>query len=78
MSDDEKNADLRPELGFADAMRELERILAGIEQDEVDLDRLATELGRASELLEACRAKIRRAELEVTQIEQKLERPEGG
>jgi len=36
------------------------------ERDEVDLDRLAAELGRAAELLEACRAKIRRAELEVT------------
>ena len=61
------------EPGFTDAVRELEQILAGIEGEEVDLDRLAAELGRASELLELCRSKIRRAELEVQQIVQRIE-----
>lgn len=65
------------ELGFTAAIRELEQILAGIEGEEVDLDRLAGELRRASELLELCRSKIRKAELEVSQIVQKLE-GEGG
>ena len=54
-------------------MRELEEILGRIEGEEVDLDRLAEELRRAAELLELCRAKIRRAEVEVTQIVQRLE-----
>ena len=70
-----KNEDARPEVGFGEAMRELEEILARVERDEVDLDRLAAELGRAAELLEACRAKNRRAEHEVTQIFQRLEAP---
>ena len=60
-------------IGFTAAVRELEEILAGIEGEEVDLDRLADELRRASELLELCRSKIRKAELEVGQIVQKLE-----
>ena len=60
-------------IGFTAAIRELEEILAGIEGEEVDLDRLADELRRASELLELCRSKIRKAELEVSQIVQKLE-----
>ncbi len=60
-------------VGFSDAVRELEKILAGIEGEEVDLDRLAAELQRAAELLDLCRAKIRRAEVEVTSIVQKLE-----
>jgi exodeoxyribonuclease VII small subunit len=60
-------------IGFTAAIRELEQILAGIEGEEVDLDRLADELRRASELLELCRSKIRKAELEVSQIVQKLE-----
>jgi exodeoxyribonuclease VII small subunit len=63
--------------GFTAAIREIEAILAGIEGEEVDLDRLAEELRRAAELLELCRTKIRRAELEVSQIVQKLE-AEGG
>ncbi len=64
-----------PEIGFGAAIRELETILAGIEGEEVDLDRLAEELKRAAGLLELCRAKIRKAEVEVTQIVQQLEAP---
>lgn len=60
------------EAGFTESMGELEEILARIEGEEVDLDRLAEELRRATELLERCRAKIRRAEVEVTEIVQKL------
>lgn len=62
--------------GFAAAMAELEAILARIETEETDIDALASELRRAAELLEICRAKIRRAEAEVTQIVQQLS--EGG
>jgi len=59
--------------GFSQAMAELEAILERIESEEVDVDRLADELRRAAELLEICRGKIRRAEVEVTQIVQALE-----
>lgn len=62
------------EPGFTAAMRELETILQRIEGDELDIDRLAEELKRATALLELCRGKIRRAELEVTEIVQQLER----
>jgi exodeoxyribonuclease VII small subunit len=58
---------------FAEAMAELEAILRRIESEETDVDALATELRRAAQLLELCRAKIRRAEVEVTQIVQRLE-----
>jgi exodeoxyribonuclease VII small subunit len=63
---------------FGAAMGELEEILRRIEGEEVDVDRLAEELRRAAELLELCRAKIRKAEVEVTQIVQGLEDDEGG
>jgi exodeoxyribonuclease VII small subunit len=63
------------EPGFTAAMRELEAILLRIESDELDIDHLAEELRRATALLELCRGKIRRAELEVTEIVQKLESP---
>ena len=54
------------EPGFTAAMRELESILQRIEGDDLDIDRLAEELRRATALLELCRGKIRRAEVEVT------------
>ncbi len=62
--------------GFAAAMSELEAILSRIETEETDIDALAAELRRAAQLLELCRAKIRRAEAEVTLIVQQL--AEGG
>jgi exodeoxyribonuclease VII small subunit len=54
-------------------MQELEAILRRVESEEVDVDRLATELERAAELLELCRGKIRRAELEVDQIMSRID-----
>ena len=74
-ADREGGAEARSETepGFTAAMQELESILRRIEGDELDIDRLAEELKRATALLELCRGKIRRAEIEVTEIVQKLE-----
>ncbi len=58
---------------FSVAMKELESILERIDGDGIDIDHLATELRRATELLELCRGKIQKAEVEVSQIVQKLE-----
>jgi exodeoxyribonuclease VII small subunit len=60
-------------LSFRVAMEELEAILERIEGEEIDVDELAAELRRATQLLELCRGKIRKAEVEVTQIVQNLE-----
>ena len=64
--------DAAAEVSFNEALAELEQILARIERDDVDLDRLAAELGRAAALLEVCRRKIRKAELEVSHIVERL------
>jgi len=61
------------EPSFREAMDELEGILERIEGEEIDIDRLAEELRRAAQLLDLCRGKIRKAEVEVTQIVQSLE-----
>lgn len=58
---------------FSAAIGELEAILQRIDGDEIDIDRLADELRRATELLELCRGKIRKAEVEVHQIVDRLE-----
>ena len=80
MSDEDQIAEDRiagEELSFSVAMEELERILKGIEDEEVDIDLLGRELKRAAELLELCRTKIRRAETEVSQIVQGLDETRG-
>jgi len=66
------------EPSFRDAMDELEGILERIEGEEIDIDRLAEELRRAAQLLDLCRGKIRKAEVEVTQIVQSLEQAADG
>ena len=58
---------------FGEAVSELEEILQRIESEEIDIDELAAELKKAAELLELCRSKIRKAEVEVTQIVQSLD-----
>ncbi|MBZ0111304.1 MAG: exodeoxyribonuclease VII small subunit [Thermoanaerobaculia bacterium] len=63
-------------LSFGDAMEALEGILRRIEGNETDIDALADELQQAAQLLELCRGKIRKAEVEVTQIVQQLEQEE--
>lgn len=63
---------------FSEAMAELESILARIESEEIDVDDLARELSRASRLLEIARGKIRKAEVEVTQIVQALDAEKPG
>ncbi len=77
MTATKKKAETSAEVGFSTALAELESILERIDSDEVDIDKLAAELGKAASLLEICRSKIRRAEVEVSQIVQRLEADEG-
>lgn len=72
MSDDRPGVDVA-ELSFSEAMEELESVLRRIDGDEIDVDQLGRELGRAARLLEICRKKIRRAEVEVRQIVEQIE-----
>jgi exodeoxyribonuclease VII small subunit len=54
-------------------MAELDAILAELEGDELDVDRLAERVQRASELLQVCRARILRAQRDVDRIVADLE-----
>jgi len=53
------------EIGYADALAELERILAELERSDVDVDVLATRVQRASELIKLCRDRIGNARLRI-------------
>ena len=61
------------ELGYADAMAELEDILEELEGDDLDVDVLAERVRRASELIKTCRARIARAQSDVDRIVTDLE-----
>ncbi|MBA2336153.1 MAG: exodeoxyribonuclease VII small subunit [Acidimicrobiia bacterium] len=63
------------EIGYRQAMEELEAILAEIEAEEVDVDLLATKVRRAAELIRLCRQRIDDTQLQVDQIVAGLEAP---
>ena len=53
---------------YAEAMAEVEKILARFNGDELDVDTLAAEVKRATELLSLCRKKLRKAEEDVARV----------
>jgi exodeoxyribonuclease VII small subunit len=60
-------------IGYAEAMRELNVILDELERDDLDVDVLAERVKRASELIKLCRTRIARAQADVDAIVTDLE-----
>ena len=63
------------EIAYTDAVAELEAIVAGLDDADVDVDVLATRVARAAELIALCRARIASARLEVERIVADLDEP---
>jgi exodeoxyribonuclease VII small subunit len=61
------------DIGYADAVEELEAILDELEGDQLDVDVLAERVRRASELIKVCRVRIGRAQTDVDRIVTDLE-----
>ena len=59
------DADL--DIPYAEAMAELEAILAELERPDVDIDELAEKVARAAKLIEHCRGRIERARFDVSE-----------
>ena len=57
------------EIGYEDAVTELEEILSELSDDDIDVDHLAERVKRATELVKICRDRIAAARLEVKDIE---------
>ncbi len=53
---------------YSEAIDELEEILESIESDEVDVDELAAQVERASELVQFCRETIDETEMQIESI----------
>jgi exodeoxyribonuclease VII small subunit len=65
------------EIGYADAVAELEEILSELESEDVDVDLLATQVKRAADLIELCRGRLDLARTEITRIVADLELLDG-
>jgi exodeoxyribonuclease VII small subunit len=60
--------------GYAEALSELETILAELERDNIDVDLLASRVQRAAELIRLCRERIGNARLQIEQVVAELDR----
>lgn len=49
-------------------MAEIEKILARLRSEEMDVDGLAAEVKRATELIASCKARLRKAEEKVNKV----------
>lgn len=56
------------ELGYSQALSELETILDRLEHEEPDVDRVASDVSRAAELVAHCRDRITSARLKVEEV----------
>ena len=53
---------------YEDSIKELESIVRRMENDELDIDTLATQLTRAQTLIKSCRDKLTKTDEEIKSI----------
>jgi exodeoxyribonuclease VII small subunit len=56
-------------IGYEDAVTELEEILDALSDDDINVDELAERVKRATDLVKVCRERIAAARLEVKEIQ---------
>lgn len=61
------------QIAYGDAIAELEAIVAGLEDTDVDVDVLADRVARAAELIKLCRDRIARTRIDVERVVADLE-----
>ncbi len=61
---------------FGEAITEVEGILSRLEADEIDIDDLSSEVKRAVTLVDACRDKLRKTEMEIKAFVDDLDQDE--
>lgn len=59
---------VKKSITYAEAIAEIEEIVEKIEGNELDIDNLAQDVKRVSELIKFCKAKLRETEQEVENI----------
>ena len=60
------------EIKYNEALKRLEDIIEGIEGEQIDVDELSRKVKEAVSLLNACKQKIEKAEVEVNRVVEEL------
>ena len=59
------------EIKYEDAVRQLENIVDKLENNEMDIDELSTELKKAQQLIKLCKDRLTKTDLEIKKILEK-------
>jgi exodeoxyribonuclease VII small subunit len=59
---------------YAQAHAEVQKILEGLDQGDIDVDELSEKVKRAAELIDFCQKRLRETELQVKRVMEKLEK----
>ncbi len=63
----EKNSDIK-KMSYQEAVEEVNAILDRLNNEELDIDQLSKEVKRATELINLCKGKLRKAQEEVEKV----------
>jgi exodeoxyribonuclease VII small subunit len=74
MSATSKSQNAESQIGYQDALAELDEILDELEGEAVDVDRLGARVKRAAELIAICRGRIASARVEIESVVADLDR----
>lgn len=55
-------------LNYSEAIAEVERILARLNGDQIDVDSLGDQVRKATELIKECKLKLVKAETEIAEV----------
>ena len=58
----------KQQVGYTEAIAEIEEILEKFSKEELDVDTLASNVKRATELIKICKQRLRKAESDVEEI----------
>jgi len=64
------------DIGYADAVAELDEILAQLDDDGIDIDVLSELVERAAKLIAICRSRISTAQQRVARVVESLDAPD--
>ncbi|UCC94988.1 MAG: exodeoxyribonuclease VII small subunit [Candidatus Omnitrophota bacterium] len=64
----------KKQIKYRHAIEELNTILEDLESERIDVDEVSSQVKRAAELIQLCRAKIEKTEFEVRKIVKEFEK----
>jgi exodeoxyribonuclease VII small subunit len=65
-------------ISYSKSLDELQKILTDLESEDVEIDKLAESVKRATELIKMLRSKLKKTEIEIKEIVKEFEEEKNG